>query len=210
MTESEKEKAWERWLPIALSFLVLAGAVSADQHRRIHDAVIFKVCGATRFDILGSFAAEFLFLGLIAGCISAMVGSLAAMGIVKGLMTTIHAYTNDQKILDLPHKDLRRARAAASTRAVDNPAHNRRRPARSSRRPRATTGPCAAAARRRTATCAIHRTPGSRWPDRRPGRCRSPPPDHAPLDRPRSRHRSRRSLWERFRASLCRSLLQNA
>ena len=34
-------------------------------------------------------------------------------GVVKGLMTTIHAYTNDQKILDLPHKDLRRARAAA-------------------------------------------------------------------------------------------------
>jgi len=34
-------------------------------------------------------------------------------GIVKGLMTTIHAYTNDQKILDLPHSDLRRARAAA-------------------------------------------------------------------------------------------------
>jgi glyceraldehyde 3-phosphate dehydrogenase len=36
-----------------------------------------------------------------------------AYGIVKGLMTTIHAYTNDQRILDLPHKDLRRARAAA-------------------------------------------------------------------------------------------------
>jgi len=34
-------------------------------------------------------------------------------GIERGLMTTIHAYTNDQKILDLPHKDLRRARAAA-------------------------------------------------------------------------------------------------
>lgn len=33
--------------------------------------------------------------------------------IVRGFMTTIHAYTNDQKILDLPHKDLRRARAAA-------------------------------------------------------------------------------------------------
>ena len=33
-------------------------------------------------------------------------------GIVKGLMTTVHSYTNDQKILDLPHKDLRRARAA--------------------------------------------------------------------------------------------------
>ena len=34
-------------------------------------------------------------------------------GIVRGLMTTVHAYTNDQQILDLPHKDLRRARAAA-------------------------------------------------------------------------------------------------
>jgi glyceraldehyde 3-phosphate dehydrogenase len=34
-------------------------------------------------------------------------------GIERGFMTTIHAYTNDQKILDMPHKDLRRARAAA-------------------------------------------------------------------------------------------------
>ena len=36
-----------------------------------------------------------------------------AFGVDKGFMTTIHAYTNDQKILDAPHKDLRRARAAA-------------------------------------------------------------------------------------------------
>src|SRR5499427_1331296 len=35
-----------------------------------------------------------------------------SFGIVRGQMTTIHSYTNDQKILDLPHKDLRRARAA--------------------------------------------------------------------------------------------------
>ena len=34
-------------------------------------------------------------------------------GVVRGLMNTIHSYTNDQKILDLPHSDLRRARAAA-------------------------------------------------------------------------------------------------
>ncbi|MBX6353635.1 MAG: type I glyceraldehyde-3-phosphate dehydrogenase [Thermoflavifilum sp.] len=33
-------------------------------------------------------------------------------GIVRGLMTTVHSYTNDQRILDLPHKDMRRARAA--------------------------------------------------------------------------------------------------
>ncbi|MBN2190017.1 MAG: type I glyceraldehyde-3-phosphate dehydrogenase [Candidatus Aureabacteria bacterium] len=38
-----------------------------------------------------------------------------AFGIKRGLMTTVHAYTNDQRILDLPHKDLRRARAAASS-----------------------------------------------------------------------------------------------
>ncbi|MBN1967349.1 MAG: aldehyde dehydrogenase, partial [Anaerolineae bacterium] len=36
-----------------------------------------------------------------------------AFGIKKGIVTTIHAYTNDQRILDLPHSDLRRARAAA-------------------------------------------------------------------------------------------------
>jgi glyceraldehyde 3-phosphate dehydrogenase len=35
-------------------------------------------------------------------------------GIVKGFMTTIHSYTNDQRVLDLPHKDLRRARTAAT------------------------------------------------------------------------------------------------
>src|SRR5205814_656173 len=34
-------------------------------------------------------------------------------GVERGLMTTVHAYTNDQNLLDLPHKDLRRARAAA-------------------------------------------------------------------------------------------------
>jgi len=38
---------------------------------------------------------------------------LAHCGIVSGIMTTIHSYTNDQVILDFPHKDLRRARAAA-------------------------------------------------------------------------------------------------
>jgi glyceraldehyde 3-phosphate dehydrogenase len=36
-----------------------------------------------------------------------------AFGLEKGYMTTVHAYTNDQRILDLPHKDLRRARSAA-------------------------------------------------------------------------------------------------
>ena len=38
---------------------------------------------------------------------------LESFGLKRGFMTTVHAYTNDQRILDLPHKDLRRARAAA-------------------------------------------------------------------------------------------------
>ncbi|HSM91341.1 MAG TPA: type I glyceraldehyde-3-phosphate dehydrogenase [Anaeromyxobacteraceae bacterium] len=38
---------------------------------------------------------------------------LETFGIKRGLMTTVHSYTNDQNLLDLPHKDLRRARAAA-------------------------------------------------------------------------------------------------
>jgi glyceraldehyde 3-phosphate dehydrogenase len=47
-------------------------------------------------------------------CLAPVVKVLhESFGIEKGLMTTIHAYTNDQRILDFPHKDLRRARAAA-------------------------------------------------------------------------------------------------
>ena len=47
-------------------------------------------------------------------CLSPMAKVLQDnFGIKRGLMTTVHAYTNDQKILDLPHSDLRRARAAA-------------------------------------------------------------------------------------------------
>jgi glyceraldehyde 3-phosphate dehydrogenase len=53
-----------------------------------------------------------------ASCTTNCVAPLAkvlheAYGIERGFMTTIHAYTNDQRTLDLPHKDLRRARAAA-------------------------------------------------------------------------------------------------
>ncbi len=47
-------------------------------------------------------------------CVAPMAKVLhESFGLVQGLMTTIHAYTNDQVILDFPHKDLRRARAAA-------------------------------------------------------------------------------------------------
>jgi glyceraldehyde 3-phosphate dehydrogenase len=53
-----------------------------------------------------------------ASCTTNCIGPAAKVlhekfGIKKGWMTTVHAYTNDQQLLDLPHKDLRRARAAA-------------------------------------------------------------------------------------------------
>ena len=47
-------------------------------------------------------------------CLAPMVNVLhKTFGLDHGLMTTIHSYTNDQRPLDMPHKDLRRARAAA-------------------------------------------------------------------------------------------------
>jgi glyceraldehyde 3-phosphate dehydrogenase len=54
----------------------------------------------------------------VASCTTNCLAPVASVlhesfGIERGLMTTTHAYTNDQRILDLPHKDLRRARAAA-------------------------------------------------------------------------------------------------
>ena len=48
-------------------------------------------------------------------CLAPMVKVINdAFGLEKGFMTTVHSYTNDQRLLDLPHKDLRRARAAAT------------------------------------------------------------------------------------------------
>lgn len=71
---------------LATGLLVLAGAILADRHRRIYDAVIYKVCGATRGDILLALVTEFLITGLATGLFSAMTGTLAAWAAVEGLM----------------------------------------------------------------------------------------------------------------------------
>ncbi len=73
-------------IALLAGFLVLAGALSADQHRRLYEAVVFKVCGATRRDVLGAFAAEFLAVGLTTGLVAALVGTLLAWGVLGGLM----------------------------------------------------------------------------------------------------------------------------
>ena len=73
-------------LAIAAGTLVLAGAIAASHKRRVYDAVIFKVLGATRRDIVGAFILEFLLLGLITAVISALMGSIAAWGVVVWVM----------------------------------------------------------------------------------------------------------------------------
>ena len=71
---------------LLVGFLVLAGAFSADQHRRIYDSVIYKVCGATRGDILSILVAEFSLAGFFTALGSLALGTLTAWGVVQGLL----------------------------------------------------------------------------------------------------------------------------
>jgi len=66
--------------------LVLAGTLAAGQRRRIYDAVIFKVLGATRGRLLKAFAFEYGILGIATGIISAAIGTLTAWAVMVFLM----------------------------------------------------------------------------------------------------------------------------
>jgi putative ABC transport system permease protein len=66
--------------------LVLAGAVAAGRRRRIYDAVVFKVLGATRRTILKAFLLEYGLLGIATSAIATIIGTLTAWGIVVYLM----------------------------------------------------------------------------------------------------------------------------
>jgi putative ABC transport system permease protein len=66
--------------------LVLAGAVAAGQRRRTHQAVILKTLGATRRQIRAAWMVEFGALGLAAGLIAALVGTLASFGVARYIM----------------------------------------------------------------------------------------------------------------------------
>ncbi|WP_053642050.1 MULTISPECIES: type I glyceraldehyde-3-phosphate dehydrogenase [unclassified Streptomyces] len=86
---------------------VLISAPASDEDITIVMGVNQDKYDAAKHDIISN-----------ASCTTNCVAPMAKVldenfGIVKGLMTTVHAYTNDQRILDFPHKDLRRARAAA-------------------------------------------------------------------------------------------------
>ena len=66
--------------------LVLAGALAAGHQRRVYDAIVFKVLGAERRQIIFAYLLEYLILGLVAAGIAAAVGTTAAWAIVTGIM----------------------------------------------------------------------------------------------------------------------------
>ncbi|MFC7050656.1 ABC transporter permease [Emcibacter nanhaiensis] len=73
-------------ITILAGILVLAGAIAAGHKRRVYDAAVFKILGATRKDVLRAYVLEFVILGLAAGLVAIGLGTLAAWGIVVGIM----------------------------------------------------------------------------------------------------------------------------
>jgi len=87
---------------------VIISAPASDEDVTIVMGVNHETYDASRHHIISNASCT-------TNCLAPMAKVLVEeFGVVKGLMTTIHAYTNDQVILDFPHKDLRRARGAAT------------------------------------------------------------------------------------------------
>jgi len=81
--------------------LVLASAVAAGQERRIYDAVVLKVLGATRRDVLTAYAVEFGLVGLATALVAAVLGSLAAYGVLGRVMRADWVLTPGTHLLAL-------------------------------------------------------------------------------------------------------------
>ena len=73
---------------LAAGILVLAGAVAAGHRRRVYDAVVLKVLGATRGALATAFLIEHGLVGLVTALVAAGLGTLAAYGLVTGPMHT--------------------------------------------------------------------------------------------------------------------------
>ena len=127
---SEKEPSMLPWKKLGIEIVLEStGAFTnkADASKHLtagaKKAIITAPCKGAEIPtiVLGVNEEKYLKSDSIVSMASCNTNCLAPMakvlndnfGIVEGFMTTVHAYTNDQKILDLPHKDLRRARAAA-------------------------------------------------------------------------------------------------
>lgn len=66
--------------------LVLAGAIAAGHRRRVYDAVVLKVLGATRGDVLRAFLVEYGLLGLVTAAVAGIIGTAAAWGVLTQVM----------------------------------------------------------------------------------------------------------------------------
>jgi putative ABC transport system permease protein len=73
-------------ITIIAGILVLVGAVAAGHRRRVYDAVVLKVLGATRRDVLKAYIAEFLILGAITATVATLLGTLAAWLVITQVM----------------------------------------------------------------------------------------------------------------------------
>ena len=73
-------------ITLAAGILVLAGALAAARQRQVYDTVVLKVLGASRRKLLATFVAEYALLGLVTAAIAAILGSIAAWGIIVGIM----------------------------------------------------------------------------------------------------------------------------
>jgi putative ABC transport system permease protein len=73
-------------ITLLAGLLVLAGAIIAGHHRRVYDAVVLKVLGATRTRLALGFAIEYGLIGLVSAGLAGLLGSLAAYGFVAWVL----------------------------------------------------------------------------------------------------------------------------
>ena len=73
-------------LTLLAGSLVVAGAIAAGQRRRVRDAVVLKVLGATRADIAWAHLVEYALMGLVAGVVASGLGTLAGYLVVTRVM----------------------------------------------------------------------------------------------------------------------------
>jgi putative ABC transport system permease protein len=81
------------------AILVLGGAFAAGRHRRIHDVVVLKTLGATRWRLLAAFALEFLIVGLATAALAVGAGAAAAWLVLKSVMDIDFAFLAGSALL---------------------------------------------------------------------------------------------------------------
>lgn len=88
-------------ITIVAGIIVLAGAVATGHQSRIYDSAVLKVLGATRKNILKAYMYEFLILGFATGLVAIMLGTLAAYGVVIGIMKMTWYFTLDIPLITI-------------------------------------------------------------------------------------------------------------